>query len=381
MSAGRWLPWEHERQEGNTTVRAGRFSRSRRVFVLGMVFLVSVAFGVPAVHADHVEVRRFEGANRYETAAAVADAAAPDGADTVFLARGDRFPDALVAAFGAGHTGGPVLLTRQRAVPEVTMDSLARLEPGVVVLLGEQKAISRTVAKELRREGHDVERVGGSTRYETAAAVARRYGSDEQRGVDTPGGDEDRVGSVYGRRTALLASGERFRDALVAAPLAAGAHFPLLLTERRRYPPEVSDALAALDIEQVLIVGDTTAVDHAVHEALEEEGYEVDRLGDPDDHGTAAVVAQFAIYTLRWSLGDVFFIDRRSFASALAAVSLAGQSEGAVMLTDRPAEDAAEGWFTALCPRIGSIKAIGGPQAVPYKWHDDAAGAADACAH
>lgn len=341
------------------------------MWLLGIVAALATALGVPPAHADHLAAERFGGDNRYETAAAIADEAAPYGADDVFVARADEFPDALVAAFGAGHTGSPVLLTERRWVPEATLDSLEDLGASRVILLGEQKAISRIVAKRFRREGYDVERVGGTNRYETAAAVALRYGAES----------DDSVGAVYGKRTALLASGERFRDPLVAAPLAAGAHFPLLLTERQRYAPEVSEALEALGIEQVLIIGDTMAVDHAVHERLEEEGYEIRRLGDPEDQGTAAVVAQFAIYTLRWSLDDIFLIDRRSFASALTAVSLAGQSEGAVMLTDPPATRAAEQWLAALCPRVGHLRAVGGPEAVPYKWHADAARAADACAH
>lgn len=352
-------------------MRAGRFLSGRRVWLLGVVAALATALGVPSAYADHLAAERFGGNNRYETAAAIADEAAPYGADAVFVARADEFPDGLVAAFGAGHTGSPVLLTQRRWVPKATLDSLGDLGASRVILLGEQQAISKMVATRFRREGYDVERVGGSNRYETAAAVAMRYGAE----------DDGSVGSVYGKRTALLASGERFRDPLVAAPLAAGAHFPLLLTERDRYAPEVSEALEALGIEQVLIVGDTTAVDHAVHERLEEEGYEVRRLGDPDDQGTAAVVAQFAIYTLRWSLDDVFFVDRRSFASALTAVSLAGQSEGAVMLTDRPATHTAERWLEALCPRVGHVRAVGGPEAVPHKWHSDAARAADACAH
>lgn len=341
------------------------------MWLLGIVAALATALGVPPAHAHHLAAERFGGDNRYETAAAIADEAAPYGADDVFVARADEFPDALVAAFGAGHTGSPVLLTERRWVPEATLDSLEDLGASRVILLGEQKAISRIVAKRFRREGYDVERVGGTNRYETAAAVALRYGAES----------DDSVGTVYGKRTALLASGERFRDPLVAAPLAAGAHFPLLLTERHRYAPEVSEALEALGIEQVLIIGDTTAVDHAVHERLEEEGYEIRRLGDPEDQGTAAVVAQFAIYTLRWSLDDIFLIDRRSFASALTAVSLAGQSEGAVMLTDPPATRAAEQWLAALCPRVGHLRAVGGPEAVPHKWHADAARAADACAH
>lgn len=57
------------------------------------------------------------GADRYETAAAVAKNYWPQGASTVAVARGDNYPDALVGTPVAGSLRAPLLLTRPNCVP------------------------------------------------------------------------------------------------------------------------------------------------------------------------------------------------------------------------------------------------------------------------
>ena len=86
---------------------------------------------------------RLAGANRFETAAAIAGEVFPDGAGTVFITRGDKIPDAVA---GGTLTAGPVLLVDSSgALPPATVAALAALAPAEVVALGGTAAVSQAV--------------------------------------------------------------------------------------------------------------------------------------------------------------------------------------------------------------------------------------------
>src|SRR5690606_19554163 len=90
-------------------------------------------------------VTRLSGADRYATAAAISRSSHPAGADTVFIASGRSFPDALSAGPAAAGLGGPVLLTQPNGIPAATATELARLDPSRVIVLGGPVAVSDAV--------------------------------------------------------------------------------------------------------------------------------------------------------------------------------------------------------------------------------------------
>lgn len=95
-------------------------------------------------------VRRIAGGNRFSTAvAATRDVLEPD-VDTVFVATGEDFADALAAgAVAAGQDSG-VLLVERDAVPSLVQDELDRLRPGRVILVGGTGSVSEAVEDALR---------------------------------------------------------------------------------------------------------------------------------------------------------------------------------------------------------------------------------------
>jgi putative cell wall-binding protein len=67
----------------------------------------------------------------------------------VFVATGLGYADALAAAAVAGATGCPLLLTRRDDVPVVVVETLNRLNPQRIVVLGGAAAISGRVETQL----------------------------------------------------------------------------------------------------------------------------------------------------------------------------------------------------------------------------------------
>lgn len=99
-----------------------------------------------AAYTDRKAYRRLAGADRYETAAFVAEQFPPPSS-AVYVASGRQFPDALVGVALAGRQGVPLLLTEPDGVPTGTYRGLAFIRPGPVSLLGGKTAYSTVVGK------------------------------------------------------------------------------------------------------------------------------------------------------------------------------------------------------------------------------------------
>ena len=238
-------------------------------------------------------VQRVAGADRYATAAAVANEWI--NADTVFLATGLNYPDALGGGPVAALNNAPILLTQRNAIPAVSNAALNRLAPSRIVLLGGTAAISSAVENDLRSRFSNVTRLAGADRYETAAAISQWQ-------------------FTGGASTVYVATGLKFLDALVAGPRAAAENAPLLLVTSNGVPPATARELQRLKPDRIVLVGSSGVVSDAVKAEL--AGYassDVTRIAGASRYSTAAAVAAQA------TGGRVFVVTANNFPDGLAA--------------------------------------------------------------
>lgn len=120
-------------------------------------------------------VDRFAGDDRYATARRVARTFAPDEIDTVYLASGVNFADAVAAAPSVTMET-PLILTTPDELGDEARRFLTDEDRDIssVTILGGTAAISAAVEEEIRELGIDTDRIAGADRYETAALIARR---------------------------------------------------------------------------------------------------------------------------------------------------------------------------------------------------------------
>lgn len=214
-----------------------------RVVVLGGTNAVGAAVldRVRGVMGASVPVERLHGVDRYDTAARLsASAFAAGEAPIVFVAAGEKFPDALAAGSVAGIRDVPVLLTRADRLPPQTASELRRLHPGKVVIVGGTPSVWSSVQTSIAALGLNVERVAGADRFATAGALADRYLPDAAGVVAT--------------------TGMNFPDALAAGPLAASYHAPILLVWRDRVPTTTRDAILRRSLSRLFVIGQTPTV-------------------------------------------------------------------------------------------------------------------------
>lgn len=311
---------------------------------------------------------RTGGSDRFQTARRIATERL-GGSEAVILARADDFADALAASGLAGHLRettdgyGPVLLTNTDSIPSATLNALDELGATTVYIVGGTQAVSQAVENQLRNrpspgsgvfcpgssttECLRVIRIAGANRYATAREVADFIGDAGTVDLDPSDG---LTATAQRLKTAFLARGDVFADALAVGPLAYegtasggagdGNPMPILLTTPNALSPEAQAALVDLGIQQVVIAGGTVAVSQAVQDAVAALGIKVVRIAGANRQDTAAKVAAVAIEdSFKWPIGDpgiggsVILATGANFPDALAAGPFGGVFNAPILLT------------------------------------------------
>lgn len=259
------------------------------------------------------EVERIAGADRYETAALIAQTGTEDNAG-VFVASGELFPDALAVSAAAGAAPGPLLLTRGSAVPAATSDELLRRVaadgPQAVTVAGGSNVVRPTVISALTAlAGTDTEVLAGPDRYATAATIA--------------------AATVDEGATAYVVSGLVYPDALTAATLAAPEDGSVLLTRPAALPAATISQLVAQKPGRIVVVGGPDSVSEDVLTSLGDFAPVVERIAGANRYETAAAVAD------SFDAGvDVLYVATgENYPDALTVAALAGQQSAPVLLT------------------------------------------------
>lgn len=278
---------------------------------------------------------RIKGTSRYDTAVEISKAGW-DSADSVILARGDDFADALAGVPLAKKLDAPLLLSRTEGLPDVTLEEIERLGAETVYVLGGDIAISAEVKNKLTEEGYEVINVKGSSREATAVEIAKLVVGDDE--VDT----------------AVIVNRADFPDALSVASHAADKGYPILLTGTDSLNADTAAALDELGISNTYVIGGSLAIsDDVVAELPNPE-----RIKGSNRYETSVAIAEhFDVDTTEY-----FVATGKEFPDALAGAALAAKKDtGILLVKDSVSEDLAE-FITNK--GLKSISVFGGELAV-----------------
>lgn len=299
------------------------------------------------------DVVRFSGANRYIVASRIADAywwkyfwneeyGEIDFAKVVFVASGAGFSDALSGGAAAAAYGGPMLLTRKDSVPDITVRSLQRLKPDVIVVLGGTATISTAVETKLQeyvRTPDNVRRFDGLDRYAVSANLASSIGWSD---------------------VAYVASGKTFADGLAGGAAAGWERSPLLLTRPGSVPPSVVDVLKNVVRPQRIYVlgGPATVSEDVVAQLKREVTTDVRRIGGANRYEVAERLADRHL-----TQGTATIANGKNWPDALAGSALAGVT-GSKLLLVRPESLPTETRRAILRHGLAVIDVLGGTASV-----------------
>ena len=278
-------------------------------------------------------VERIEGLNRFETAANVSSKTY-NQAETVVIARGLDFPDALSGAPLAYQLNAPILLAKTNELPTETKKEIGRLKAKKAIILGGENAISLSTEKAIKTLGLEVERISGDNRYDTSAKIAKRMGGD-------PG-------------KAIIAYGLNFPDALAIAPYAAQQGYPILLVNKDTMP--AATKLALKNIDDTIVIGGESVIAKSVFERLPSPK----RIAGINRFETAAKVKT----TFYPDAKTAYLATGFGFADALAGSVLAAK-EGAPLLLVKSNELPSE--TIEAIRNVTDFNLLGGPSAINEK--------------
>ncbi len=287
-----------------------------------------------------VSRERISGLSRYETAVKIADSLkkelSVDKFDSIIVADGKNYPDALAGSYLAKKKQAPVLLvdkSYEKMIAKYIDENLETV--GTVYILGGTGAVSKNFETNLKNMGITVKRLSGASRYDTNIAILRE--------ADV---DEDEI---------LLCSGNGFADSLSAS--AAGK--PILLVDKAITETQ-SDLLDDLQFDElkIYIVGGTGAVNNSVEKESAQYGV-VKRLAGKTRYDTSKAVAdEFFGNTSK----AVVLAYGQNFPDGLAGGPLAMSIQAPLLLVENSAYSKAAAYVEQTEVTRGVV--LGGPSLI-----------------
>ena len=216
----------------------------QRIIVAGGVNSVSAAV-YSQLSASAPEIERIGGANRYEASRnIVRDAfgcATAPCVDSVFLATGANFPDALSAGPAAAKLDAPVLLVKGTASADTATKSLiTELGAERAYIMGGTASVSNGFESSISTLGLGITRFAGANRYAAAFNLnAAIFGPTER---------------------AYVATGLGFADALAGGPLAGMTERPIYLSPPTCGTQAAHSRVLEYDIVEITYLGGPASI-------------------------------------------------------------------------------------------------------------------------
>ncbi len=264
------------------------------------------------------KMSRISGSDRYQTALEISSEGW-ESAETVIIARGNDFADALAGVPLAYAMEAPILLTLTNELSEDVLAEIERLGATEAIILGGKAAVSEDVQVELVNADITVTRASGKDRFATAAAIAD---------LVAPNGSDE----------VAIANGMDFPDALSVASHAAEAGTPILLTLKDTLPAATTEALEKLGATNTVVVGGTAVVSATVANALPS----MNRLGGLDRYETNTLIAKH--YGV--DNDHLYVATGKDYADALTGAVLAANTNSAVLLVHAVVPDYVSSYIT-----------------------------------
>ncbi len=323
--------------EGKVITEATETAPGEKEFtctVCGGTYTEEIAYVAPS------EIVRLSGRDRYATAFAVADrlkeVLGVEAFDTIVVAYGRGFPDALAGSYLATELDAPILLTEDSVQEDVLAyiaDNLS--EDGMVYILGGTAAVSQAFEDALAEADIRCERLSGKSRYDTNLAILEETG-------------------LNGKQI-LVCTGESFADSLSAS----ATNLPILLvnSQTNKLTTAQEAYLETLESCTFYIIGGTAAISEKLETAIAAYG-RVQRVYGKGREATSVKVAE----TFFKTPDTVALAYSRNFPDGLCGGPLAYNLNAPLLLVNSGAESDATAYVEENGVKNGII--LGGSAAV-----------------
>jgi len=303
-------------------------SRKRKIVRTLILGLLLASMPTVALCAENNSIDRVYGEDRYDTMLQIALKLNPRTSDTIVLASGNNFPDALAGVPLAHQKNAPILLVD--STPEESQEAFSYIKDhfdkqGTVYILGGDVVIPNTFVDQLVKLGvqkENIHRLGGWDRYETAVAIAKQI---------------EHKGSKF-----YVVSGESFPDALSASVLAAtsdSSGVPILLVPSgSSLPDSVVNYLNGLpgeDLSQSFeVVGGTVVVSEESINVLKQKVKRISTNGVIRKSGIDRYETMKIVNSTEKVVPNIYLASGENYPDALAGAVLAARDASPIVLVN-----------------------------------------------
>lgn len=199
------------------------------------------------------DVDRMGGVNRYETASILAEQLLKmknNKPKEVILASAENYADALSISAYCAKKSIPILLVDKDNISKENERILKKLGNPTIHIVGGENSISKKLESYIEKlTKSKVNRLAGKDRYETSNIVSEKFAPNA--------------------KTAVVASGERFEDALLSGLVAANDDSTLILCKKDGLTVKTEQYIKNSNIEDIKIIGGENTISNKVVEELE----------------------------------------------------------------------------------------------------------------
>lgn len=256
-----------------------------------------------------ITIDRIESSNRYTLAVEISKKAYPTGnAPVVYVTAGSGYADALSAGPAAALQGGVMLLTQSTSLPSEVSTEITRLSPDKIVVVGGTLSVSAGVYSQLAAIQPNIERIGGSNRFEASRNIV----------ADAFVGENPSI--------AYIATGLNYPDALGASAAGGAFGYPVILVNGGNGTIDAATMtlLDDLNVTQVKVAGGSASVSDGIFNAIKSVYPSTIRISGANRYAASAAIAldAFGSSSPDWA----YIATGANFPDALAGGPLAAQS-------------------------------------------------------
>ena len=287
-----------------------------RLSCLLIATMIGSSLSSTTIHADTLPTaqllmtqssHRLFGSDRYATNIAISQKGWTTS-DTVILASGVDYADALCAGPLAKRYNAPILLSSNTSVSSATLNEIIRLKATKVIIIGGTGSISANAESQVEAlSGVTVTRIGGKDRYKTSALIAAQMGNPT---------------------SAVIASANNFPDTLSVSSIASKLGYPILLSDKSGLSNAIKKYIADTGITKTYVIGGTGVLDPLVEAQVPNPI----RLSGQNRFETNLAVLKAFAGNLNYD--NVYLAAGSSFADALSGAVLAANTSSPIILTD-----------------------------------------------
>jgi len=235
--------------------------------------------------AGITDIKRFAGRDRYETSVEIAGELSNQ---SVVLATGEDFPDALSISVTAAQLGMPILLTRHDALPQLVKEYLLTKSVTKTYIIGGQAVIGAAIDDLVPGPF----RIFGANRFQTNIAVIKEF---------TSGFNFSHIYVAVGEGP----KGDEFADALAGAALVARTDSPLILVNNNLPEATGNYLLSKITPDtRVTGLGGQAAVPDSVLQSIPD--LLITAVGNLEITPSKSTAGKSSIITLIYTLGEKF---------------------------------------------------------------------------